>query len=92
VLRQLIRFHGDRLHSLLREYLERNVVLFMDQQAAFHDQLRSTQSGHPLNTTARDPEQDIGPPPPLAGDVVADADDDSAQQKIYLGGRRPKLQ
>ncbi len=58
VLRQLIRFHGDSLHSLLRDYLERSVVLFMEQQGAFHEQLRTMLSGHPLNMVTSDAQPD----------------------------------
>lgn len=59
VLRQLIRFYGDSLHGLLREYLERSVALFMEQQDAFHEQLRSLLNGHPLNLMSRLAEQNL---------------------------------
>lgn len=59
VLRQLIRFYGDSLHGLLREYLERSVTMFMEQQGAFHDQLRTMLSGHPLNLMSRLAEQNL---------------------------------
>lgn len=59
VLRQLIRFYGDSLHGLLREYLERSVALFMEQQGAFHEQLRSLLNGHPLNLMSRLAEQNL---------------------------------
>jgi len=59
VLRQLIRFYGDSLHGLLREYLERSMAMFMEQQGAFHDQLRTMLSGHPLNMMSRLAEQNL---------------------------------
>jgi polyhydroxyalkanoate synthesis repressor PhaR len=59
VLRQLIRFYGDSLHGLLREYLERSVSMFLEQQGAFHEQLRTMLSAHPLNLMSRLAEQNI---------------------------------
>ena len=59
VLRQLIRFYGDSLHGLLREYLERSMAMFMEQQGAFHEQLRTMLSGHPLNMMSRLAEQNL---------------------------------
>jgi len=59
VLRQLIRFYGDSLHGLLREYLERSVTMFMEQQGAFHEQLRTMLNGHPLNLMSRLAEQNL---------------------------------
>ncbi len=59
VLRQLIRFYGDSLHGLLREYLARSMSMFLEQQNAFHDQLRSMVSGHPLNVMSRIAEQNL---------------------------------
>jgi polyhydroxyalkanoate synthesis repressor PhaR len=59
VLRQLIRFYGDSLHGLLREYLERSMAMFMEQQGAFHDHLRSMLSGHPLNMMSRLAQQNL---------------------------------
>lgn len=59
VLRQLIRFYGDSLHGLLREYLARSMTMFLEQQNVFHDQLRSMVSGHPLNVMARLAEQNL---------------------------------
>lgn len=59
VLRQLIRFYGDSLHGLLREYLERSVTLFIEQQSAFHEQLSAMLNRHPLNLDSRSMERNL---------------------------------
>ncbi len=46
VLRQMIRFYGDSLSGLLRDYVERSIATFMQQQGAFHEQLRNMLSEH----------------------------------------------
>lgn len=71
VLRQLIRFYGDSLHGLLREYLARSMTMFLDQQNAFHDQLRTMVSGHPLNVMSRFAEQNLDIWARLAGGFAA---------------------
>ncbi|MGE0809514.1 MAG: polyhydroxyalkanoate synthesis repressor PhaR [Immundisolibacter sp.] len=73
VLRQLIRFYGDSLQGLLREYLERSMTMFLEQQNAFHDQLRSMVSGHPLNVMAPVTEPRIAKWESLGDDVVANS-------------------
>ncbi|MDD3650192.1 polyhydroxyalkanoate synthesis repressor PhaR, partial [Immundisolibacter sp.] len=72
VLKQLIRFYGDSLHGLLREYLERSVSLFREQQGVFHEQLRSMLSAHPLNLMPRPTEQNGDPGNRMAGALRAD--------------------
>lgn len=59
VLRQLIRFYGDSLHGLLREYLARSMSMFLEQQNVFHDQLSSMVSGHPMNPMSRLAEKNL---------------------------------
>jgi len=81
VLRQLIRFYGDSLHGLLREYLERSMAMFMEQQGAFHDQLRTMLSGHPLNLMSRLAEQNMDIWSRLAGTLRGDATGDTSQAK-----------
>lgn len=81
VLRQLIRFYGNSLHSLLREYLERSVVLFLEQQEAFHDQLRSMLSDHPLNMIRSNVELKGDMSSNLAGSVLGDTDSGTPRHK-----------
>jgi len=59
VLRQLIRFYGNTLHSLLREYLERSVSLFLEQQGAFHEDLRGILGTHSLALMSRLADQNV---------------------------------
>lgn len=80
VLRQLIRFYGDSLHGLLREYLARSMSMFLEQQSSFHDQLRSMVSGHPLNVMSRIAEQNLDIWSRLTGGGVPDT----------AGAERPK--
>lgn len=72
VLRQLIRFYGDSLHGLLREYLARSMSMFLEQQNAFHDQLSNMVSGHPLNVMSRLAEQNLDLWTRLAGGRAPD--------------------
>lgn len=72
VLRQLIRFYGDSLHGLLREYLARSMAMFMEQQSAFHEQLRGMVSGHPLNVMSRIAAQNLDLWTRVAGSLGGD--------------------
>jgi polyhydroxyalkanoate synthesis repressor PhaR len=81
VLKQLIRFYGDSLHGLLREYLERSVSMFREQQGVFHEQLRSMLSAHPLNLVSRRAEQNGDPWNRMAGTVCGDGGSETAGAK-----------
>jgi polyhydroxyalkanoate synthesis regulator protein len=72
---------SDSLHGLLREYLERSMAMFMEQQGAFHDQLRTILSGHPLNLMSRLAEQNLDIWSRLAGTLRGDATGDAGQAK-----------
>ena len=81
VLKQLIRFYGDSLHGLLREYLERSVSMFLEQQGAFHDQLRTMLSAHPLNLMSRLAEQNIEMWSRMTGSRQGDTGSETATKK-----------
>jgi len=81
VLRQLIRFYGDSLHGLLREYLERSVSMFLEQQGAFHEQLRTMLSAHPLNLMSRLAEQNIEMWSRMTGSLRGDGNSEPAAKK-----------
>lgn len=81
VLRQLIRFYGDSLHGLLREYLARSMTMFLEQQNAFHEQLRTMVSGHPLNVMSRIAEQNLDIWARLAGGRTSETADGKRSEK-----------
>ena len=51
-LRQLIRFYGDSMQSLVPSYLEHSIHTFTQNQQKFRDQIASTMGAHPFGSAA----------------------------------------
>ncbi|MDX1487192.1 MAG: polyhydroxyalkanoate synthesis repressor PhaR [Acidiferrobacterales bacterium] len=49
VLSKMIRFYGDSVQGAFTNYLEKSLVLFMEQQKLMQDQMRNVFTGNPLD-------------------------------------------
>jgi polyhydroxyalkanoate synthesis repressor PhaR len=49
VLSKMIRFYGDTVQGAFTTYLEKSLVLFMEQQKLMQDQMRNVFTGNPLD-------------------------------------------
>jgi polyhydroxyalkanoate synthesis repressor PhaR len=50
LLQQIIRFYGDTMQGLMSNYLESSLRLFVEQQNAFREQLRTWIGPNPLSS------------------------------------------
>ena len=48
VLEQIIRFYGDTLQGMIASYLEKSLMLFVEQQGRIRDQMQNVMTGDPL--------------------------------------------
>lgn len=59
MLQQLIRFYGDSMQSVMGEYLEKSIGMFMEQQDILRHQLHNVISANPLKQISDFAEKNI---------------------------------
>lgn len=59
VLQQFIRFYGSNLQSLMSEYLERSVAMFLEQQQNINEQVESAMDTNPFIVMSKIAEQHL---------------------------------
>lgn len=59
VLEQLIRFYGSGMHSLLSQYLEQSLAVFLAQQDGLQRQMKQLMDTNPLNLMKQMSEQNL---------------------------------
>lgn len=59
VLEQIIRFYGDALQGMISSYLEKSLMLFVEQQGRIREQMQNVIPGDPLGFMREITEQNM---------------------------------